>query len=416
MTTSEYIEPTGDKKAGWRRDDGLPFYKRYATAWEQFLDEEGIPVFKGIGVRDARELPRSNWPRVGGKASYIQLIGTNNDSGMFVVEVPARDSLKPQKHMYEERYVVIEGHGATEVWKEGSSVKTAFEWQQWSIFSVPLNAWYRIENHSSSPAVLVAASSAPRVMNMFQNRDFVFNNPFSFDDRFGGNLEDYWTPNLAVEPQPVRGRAMLTSNLIQDASKIYLPLDNNRGPGHRWLAPNMTGNTMLQGWIAEYPSGRYAKAHAHAAGAVLICLGGKGYSITWPKDEGGMAPWQDGRGELVKMQEYVPGGMISAAPGPANWFHQHFAYGQDAMRFFLITGPVPGATGERTDRSEEREGDRVQSSLMDVTQGGSAIPYHMEDPHIRKLFEHKLAEESAQLTMPPEVYTAAGANIRVMDV
>ncbi len=414
--TDEYNEPTGNQKAGWRRDDGMPYYKRYATPWETFLDEEGIPVYKGIGVRDARDLPRSDWSRVGGKACYVQLIGTNNDSGMMVVEIPARSSLKPQRHMYEERYVVIDGHGITEVWKEGSSAKTAFEWQQWSIFSVPLNANFRIENQSSSPAVLVSASSAPKIMNLFHNRDFIFDNPFSFDDRFGGNLEDYWRPNEKVEPQPVRGRAMVTSNLITDASQIYLPLDNNRGPGHRWLAPNMTGNTMVQGWIAEYPSGRYAKAHAHAAGAVLLCLGGKGYSITWPKDQGGMQPWAEGKSELVKMQDYVPGGMISAAPGPSNWFHQHFAYGQEGMRFFLITGPVPGAGGERTDRSEEREGDRTQRSLMDVDQGGVAIPYYMEDPYIKKLFEEKLAEEGSKLTMPPEVYTEAGKNIYVMDV
>ena len=40
---------------------------------------------------------------------------------------------------------------------------------------------------------------------------------------------------------------MVTTNLIPDASNIHLPLDNNRGPGHRWLAPNMTGNTIVQG-------------------------------------------------------------------------------------------------------------------------------------------------------------------------
>jgi hypothetical protein len=85
------------------------------------------------------------------------------------------------------------------------------------------------------------------------------------------------------------------------------------------------------------------------------------------------------------------------------------------MRFFLFTGPVPGSGGERTDRSEEREGDRVQTSLMDVNQGGLAIPYYMEDPYLRKLFEEKLAAEGAKLTMPPEVYTEAGANIYVMD-
>ena len=83
-----YQEPTGDDKAGWRRDDGLAYFKRYSTLWETFLDEEGIPVFKGVGVRDARELPRADWARVGGKATFVQLIGTNNDTGMFVIEVP----------------------------------------------------------------------------------------------------------------------------------------------------------------------------------------------------------------------------------------------------------------------------------------------------------------------------------------
>lgn len=409
-----YQEPTGDGKAGWRRDDGIAYAKRYPTMWETFLDEEGIPVYKGVGVRDSRELPRADWARVGGKATFVQLIGTNNDTGMFVVEVAAGGALKPQKHMYEERYVVVEGSGTTEVWKEGSSARTSFEWQQWSAFSIPLNAWFRIVNTSSSPAILVAANTAPRVMNMFQNKDFIFDNPFAFNDRFGGNIEDYWRFNEEIEPQPVRGRAMITSNLIPDAAKIHLPLDNNRGPGHRWLAPNMTGNTLLQGWIAEYPSGRYAKAHAHAAGAVLVCLGGKGYSMTWPKDIAGMTPWADGKDELVKMQEYVPGGMISAAPGPSNWFHQHFAFGQQPMRFFLFTGPVPGAGGARTDRSEEREGDTIQGSLTDITQGGSAIPYYMEDPYIREFFEQKLQEEGAAFAMPSEVYTEAGKHISVM--
>ena len=409
-----YQEPTGDERAGWRRDDGLAFFKRQDTPWESFQDEEGIPVFKGVGIRDVRELPRADWERVGGKASFVQLIGTNNDTGMFVVEVPAGGSLKPQKHMYEERYVVIEGTGTTEVWKEGSTARSSFDWQPWTAFSVPLNAWFQIENTGTSPAILIAANAAPRVMNMFASKEFIFENPFVFNDRFGGNLEDYWRPNLEVQPQPVRGRAMITSNLIPDIANIYLPLDNNRGPGHRWLAPNMTSNTLLQGWISQYPSGRYAKAHAHAAGAVLLCLGGKGYSMTWPKDLAGVTPWADGKGELVKSQDYVPGGLISAAPGPSNWFHQHFAYGKDPMRFFLFTGPVPAGSDIREDRGEEREGDDVQVSLTDIGQGGHAIPYFMEDPYIRRLFEERLAGEGAEFTMPPEVYTEAGAGIAVM--
>ena len=200
--------------------------------WETFLEEEGIPVFKGVGVRDCRELPRSDWPRVGGKASYIQLIGTNNDTGMFVVEVPPHSALKPQKHMYEERYVVIEGYGSTEVWKEGSSAKTNFEWQQNSIFSVPLNAWFRITNDSNSPAILVAANTAPKIMNLFQNREFIFENPFDFDDRYDESA-DYFRPRDEIRAAEDSGRAVAHTNFIADISHCYLPLDNQRAPGYR---------------------------------------------------------------------------------------------------------------------------------------------------------------------------------------
>jgi mannose-6-phosphate isomerase-like protein (cupin superfamily) len=418
MTGQRYIEPVGDERAGWHKegDKSRSFTKRLPTAWEMFLKEENLPVFTGIGMRDSRDLPRADWPRVGGKGTYIQLLGTNNDTGMFVVEVPSRGALKPQRHLYEERYIVLDGRGSVEVWKEGSSAKSSFEYQQWSVFAIPLNANFRVTNTSSSPALLLGVNSAPKAINTYQNKPFIFENSFAFDDRMGGDLEQYWKPGEEFEPQPTRGRAMITGNLIPDASNTYLPLDNNRGPGHRWVAPNMAGNTMLQGWIAEYPSGRYAKAHHHAAGAVLVCMRGKGYSITWPMNEGGYTPWKDGKGDLVKMQEYIPGGMISAAPGPADWFHQHFAFGKDPFRVFNYTGPMPGnpaasAGGGAGDGGGEGE---MRSQHADIPDGGHALPYYMEDPHIREYFTQRLAEEGAELTMPPEVYSKEGSKITVM--
>ncbi|MEX2598289.1 MAG: cupin [Dehalococcoidia bacterium] len=418
MKRPDYIEPTGNQRAGFHKDSegGKSSYtRRLSTAWERFQKEEGIPVFEGVGVRDSRDLPRENWERLGGKGSYIQVIGTNNDTTMFVVEIPPRGALKPQRHMYEERYLVLEGRGSTDVWKNKDTAKTSFEWQPWSLFALPLNANFQIINASSSPAILLAVNTAPRSINMFQNRQFVFDSDFDFDDRFGGDLEEYFNPNEEFEPQPVRGRAMITSNLIPDIANSYLPLDNNRGPGFRWVAPNQAGNTTLQGWVGEYPSGRYAKAHHHASGAVLVCMKGKGYSITWPRDEGGLTPWKDGKGHLVQMQEYVPGGLISAAPGPANWFHQHFAVGKDPFRISHFTGGVPGnPVGQSaTFAPLAKEGELVRQHA-DVTDGGNAIPYHMEDPHVREYFEAKLKEEGAVSTMPPEVYTSSGAGMEVM--
>ena len=418
-TKPAYDEPTGYQRAGWHADgEGgtTSYYRRLPTAWETFQKEEGIPVFVGVGVRDARDLPRADWPRLGGKGTYIQVIGTNNKTGMYVVEVPARGALKPQRHMWEERYIVLDGRGSTEVWRNGDTAKTAFEWQQWSVFAIPMNANFRIINSSSSPALLLAVNSAPRTINAFQNMDFIFNNEFNFDDRLGGNLEDFWRVNDEVEPQPVRGRAMVTSNLIPDAANSYLPLDNNRGPGFRWIAPNQVGNTMLQGWIAEYPGGRYAKAHAHGSGAVLVCLNGSGYSITWPRAEGGLTPWKDGKGDLVKMQEYIPGGLISAAPGPSNWFHQHFAVSKGPFRVFNYTGSMPGnpeAGGANSPLMDAAEGELVRQHA-DISDGGNALPYHLEDPYVREMFEAKLAAIGAVSTMPPVVYTEAGAKMEVL--
>jgi hypothetical protein len=407
MTAPKYTEPTGDQKAGYLH------YRRPASPWELFRKEEAIPTWSGIGMKDSRELPREDWPRQGGKATYVQLIGTNNSTGMYCWELPGRSASKDIKHFYEERFIVIEGRGTTEVWKNGTTAKTSFEWQPWSVFSVPINANFRVINASSSPAILLGVNTAPRIINMFQSKSFIFDNPYNFEDRFGGNLEDYWKPAEELEAHPVQGRAQLTTNLFPDAQNCYLPLDNNRGPGYRWIYPQMVGNTMLGGFIAEYPQGRYAKAHHHGSGAVLVCMRGSGYSITWPSKEGGMTPWKDGKGDLVMWQDYGEGGMISAAPtGNPNetWFHQHFAVSKGPFRIFNYTGGSAFGGGN----VGGQEGDLVAGVGAEIGDGGRAIPYYMEDPFLRKTYEDRLKALGAESTMPPEVYTEAGANIKVI--
>jgi mannose-6-phosphate isomerase-like protein (cupin superfamily) len=398
--TAKYVEPTGDQKAGYLH------YRRPASPWEIFRKEEGIPCYTGIGVKDSKELPRADWERLGGKGTFIQLVGTNNRTGMFVIEVPARGALKPQHHFWEERYIVLEGRGSTEVWKEESSAKTSFEWQPWSIFSIPINANFQIINATASPAILLAINSAPNMINMFQSKAFIFNNPYNFEERFGGNLEDYWKPAEEFEPHPVQGRAMLKTNLFPDAARCYLPLDNNRGPGYRWVSPNMVGGTSLGGFIAEYPSGRYSKAHHHGSGVNLICLKGKGYTYNWPSAIG-LTPWRDGKGDQVLMAEYGPGGVVAAAPTPGQetWFHQHFAIGKEPFRIHAIAAGGGQYSGS--------EGDMVAGVGAEITDGGRAIPYYLEDPHIRQTYESKLKEEGVEFAMPGEVYTEAGANINI---
>ncbi len=133
------------------------------------MEAQGIPIFRGIGVRRVQDMPLKPWARMGGKGTFIQLYGTEGRWGCYVVEVPAAGALNPEKHMYEEIMVVVEGRGTTEIWTDGQTKPHTFEWQRGSMFSIPLNTNHRIINAASSPALILVASTAPNVMNIFRD-------------------------------------------------------------------------------------------------------------------------------------------------------------------------------------------------------------------------------------------------------
>ena len=308
---THWHEPSGNSRAGFGE------FGRPKTPYDLFMESEGIPIFRDIGVSKVQNLPLAHWKRLGGKGSYIQLHGTEGKWGCYLVEVPGAGALNAEKHLYEEVYYVVEGRGTTEVWLDNDSKRHVFEWQQGSLFSIPVNAWHRIVNASSAPALLLAGTTAPNLLNLVNNVDVMFNCPYEFRDRFSG-ADDFYKYKDDIEPDPVRGLAMRRTNFVPDIVNCDLPLDNRRSPGWRRVEPFMTGNTFYL-WIGQHENGRYSKAHAHTSAAVLICLKGKGYTYTWP-ERYGVTPWKDGHADQIKRVDYEPVGMVSAAPGGARWF------------------------------------------------------------------------------------------------
>jgi quercetin dioxygenase-like cupin family protein len=362
------------------------------------MESEGIPVFRGIGISKVQNLPFAPWKRMGGRGHYIQLHGTETKWGCYVVEVPPAGALNPERHMYEEIFLVVEGRGTTEVWQQSDARRHVFEWQKGSMFSIPMNAWHRIVNATSGSALLLAGTTAPNVLNMINNVDAVFNNPFVFRDRFNG-ADDFFKPKDEIEPDPVRGLAMRRTNLIPDIVNCDLPLDNRRSPGWRRVEPFMTNNCFYF-WIGQHENGRYSKGHAHTSAAVLICVKGKGYTYTWP-ERLGVTPWKDGRADEVKRVDYEPVGMVSAAPGGARWYHQHFSVSKDPFRLTAWFGPHnpgrdPGAPGEK----------HTDYTAIDIPEGGTSIPYWMEDPYIRKEYGETLQKSGVPNRMDPGWYVA----------
>ena len=176
-------------------------YKRSHSPYERFMEEEGIPIHRGIGVRDTRDLPLGDWKRLGGRGTFLYLDGLEGVKGMFVVEVPSGGALNPEKHMYDEFFLVIEGRGSTEVWNEGGTKKHVFEWQPGTLFLAPINTWHRLVNATGSPALLLAANNAPPVMNIYQSHRFIFDNPYEFTERFDAS-DDFFKVRTDLEAEP----------------------------------------------------------------------------------------------------------------------------------------------------------------------------------------------------------------------
>jgi mannose-6-phosphate isomerase-like protein (cupin superfamily) len=379
---------------------GRTNWPRPASPYEQYTIDEGVPIYRGmIGVEDVRQLELGPWDRTGGRGAFVELSGAAGLVGIYLLEVPAAGSTAPEHHLFEEVFTVLEGRGSTEVWPVGQPDRVrSFEWQKGSVFSVPLNTWHRFVNASRGPVLLLAMTNQPVVMEIFHSRDFVFSCPFDFIDRYPPDHDAYFAFPDAPEVDPNDGRYLFLCPVIPNAVGSELPLDGQRGAGHRRWGLALASNAV-RGFIAEYPAGRYSKTHAHQSGPVLVCLSGTGYTLTWHRSLG-PTPWRDGKGHLVKRQDYRPGGLVSAAPGGDDWFHGHFGSSKDPLRVMAYLGGFDGYPM----RTEGAPGDVFIHVNQDINEGGKTIQYRDEDPEIRRMFEQALRQNGATSHMPEDVY------------
>jgi quercetin dioxygenase-like cupin family protein len=387
-----FSEPTGDdERAGMAK--GVSRQTRY----RQFITAEQVPVYEGIiGVHDVRELDLGPWQRLGGNGAYLYLDGIDGIKGMFVLEVPAQVALEPERHLYHAIYYVVEGRGTTETWVDESH-KQITEWGPGSLFYLPPNVHHRIVNATNERVLIIAATNAPPVFNVLRDENFIFNNEYIFSEHYRDD-RDFYKYDEKVYAVPFNKRAQARTNFYPDIVHSELPLDNQRAPGFRRIQPAWSGfEDDYCGFIAQYPQGRYSRAHYHDAGAVLVCLRGRGYTYNWPV-EYGPTPWKDGNADKVRVLDYVAGGLVAAAPGGGTWFHQHFGVAEEPFRvinFWGGPGPMTyigfeAATGAATN--------------LNISQGGHSIGYAVEDPFVREQFQRELDGVGLTNTMPQELY------------
>ena len=131
----------------------------------------------------------------------------------------AGGALNAEKHMYEEIFLVVEGRGTTEVWQEGDNEAACLRMAEGLDVLDSHECLAPPGERDLRRRAAAAGTTAPNVLNMINNVQAVFNNPFVFRDRFDG-AEDFFKPKDEIEPDPVRGLAMRRTNFIPDVDQL----------------------------------------------------------------------------------------------------------------------------------------------------------------------------------------------------
>jgi uncharacterized RmlC-like cupin family protein len=337
--------------------------------YDHYAAHEGIPVYEGFYVPNVLDVEVGPWARVGALGTIIRLKGAEGANGSYVMEIPAGGETLPQRHLYEEMVHIAQGSGATRIWNNAGKEVT-FEWQAGSVFAIPLNCHYQHFNGSGTGAArMYAVTSAPIMMNLIHNEDFIFGCDFDFTDRFDG-AGDFSGAGYARENR------IWETNFIPDVQTIALQSWKERGGGGSNVMLEV-GDSSLCAHVSQFGVGTYKKAHRHGAGAHVIILAGRGYSLLWQE------------GDDIQRVDWQPGAVVVP---PERWFHQHFNTGDTPARYLAM-------------RWGGKKNPVFKQFLIDkpTSQGGDQIEYEDEDPQVRAMFEadlktHRVASRMDEIT------------------
>jgi mannose-6-phosphate isomerase-like protein (cupin superfamily) len=346
----------------------------------EWVKGEGVPVVEDFGV-DLLAVETAPWARLGADAAFVNLKGRGDSINVVVIELAPGTSTEPQKHLYEEVVYVLSGTGSTTI-EAADGTKHSFEWGPKSLFALPLNARYRHFNASGSePARMASTTSAPISLNLYHSERFVFDNPWSFDERVGS--EKHFSGDGDFIPMRP-GRHMWETNFVPDLASFELQKWSARGAGGSNMMFVLADGTM-HAHISEMPVGTYKKGHRHGADFHVYAVTGHGYSLLW----------YDGDTDFHRVDWRH--GVVYAPPD--RMFHQHFNTSPDPARYLAVA-----FGGLRYPFTEDK---RKTFMGMDVSlkDGGRQIEYEDQRPEIHELYAKELAKSGAEMRMQDFVAT-----------
>ncbi|HYI89470.1 MAG TPA: cupin domain-containing protein [Beijerinckiaceae bacterium] len=355
------------------------------TPYTRWVRNEGLDIISAHYVQNLRTVELKPWARRGGRGVFINHEASRTSNDCYVCEIAPGKKLEPQRQLFEEMILVLDGRGSTSVWNDAGQ-RITFEWKAGALFAIPHNTWHQHFNGSGQePARFVSVTNMPPTMNLYEDVEFIFQTPYDFKNRFAGE------PDYFSNKGEQKG-LLLETNFVADAVNLPLISAKERGAGGGHIRFSMAKGSM-NSHISQFPTGTYKKGHAHGPGAYVIILSGEGYSLMWPEgEEPQVYPWEVGT--LI-----VP---------PNMWFHQHFNSGKTPSRYLALKHEVVSI----------RNAQGVPKAWISRRVGGDQIDYADESSFVREKFTDELAKhgmtpkmdqayQQELETLPPKEQAAA---------
>ena len=145
------------------------------SAYEEWIEQEGIPIYRGQAIPSLSKLQLGSWKRLGVQGAFLVLDGMEGLLDTFLLEIPVGGKTNPEKHFFEENILILVGRGGDpESGSARARVSRAFTGEREVYSRPPLNSWHQHFNRGQEPAKFVSVTNASFLMDFFHDAELLF--------------------------------------------------------------------------------------------------------------------------------------------------------------------------------------------------------------------------------------------------
>lgn len=156
---------------------------------------EDVPIIEGATL-DLLAVETAHWARFGMNGAICHVEGRCDFLSAFLFELAPGQSSAPSRHLYEDCFYVLEGHGVSEI-ELSDGARHEIPWGPGVVFTTPVNATCRLRADGAARARLLSLNDMRYLMGLYRNEAFLFDNASPMSARQAKALETSLRVDLA---------------------------------------------------------------------------------------------------------------------------------------------------------------------------------------------------------------------------